>query len=36
MPAIGVICDAMVMVGTWASRAAPVATVFSDVAGLFT
>ncbi|SUA77612.1 hypothetical protein PPN31119_03396 [Pandoraea pnomenusa] len=35
MAAIGPICDALVTVGTWASRAAPVAKFFSDVASLF-
>ncbi|VVE31181.1 hypothetical protein PPN31114_03669 [Pandoraea pneumonica] len=29
------ILDGMVTVGTWASRAAPVAKFFSDVASLF-
>ncbi len=35
MAAIGPICDALVTVGTWASRAAPVAKFFNDVMALF-
>ena len=35
MGAIGPICDALVTVGTWASRAAPVAKFFNDVLSLF-
>jgi hypothetical protein len=30
----GLLCDGLVTVGTWASRAEPVAKFFSDMAGL--
>ncbi|VVE67228.1 hypothetical protein PCA31118_02519 [Pandoraea captiosa] len=35
MAAIGPICDGLVMLGTWASRAAPVAKFLNDVMALF-
>ncbi|VVE20622.1 hypothetical protein PCO31110_03147 [Pandoraea communis] len=31
----GLLCDGLVTVGTWASRAAPVAKFFSDIADIF-
>jgi len=35
MAFIGTACDVMVTVGTWASRAAPVAKFINDVMALF-
>ncbi|VVD68941.1 hypothetical protein PCA20602_00515 [Pandoraea capi] len=35
MALIGPICDGLVVVGTWASRAAPVAKFINDVMALF-